>query len=52
MYVHCRINGLGKVIEVNVTKGLGYECDEEAIRVVNLLKYEKAKNRELRVTVE
>jgi hypothetical protein len=35
---------------VNVTKSLGYGCDEEAIRVVNLLKYEKAKNRGVRVT--
>jgi len=50
VYVHYRVNGLGKVIEVNVTKGLGYGCDEEAIRVVSLLKYEKAKNRGLRVT--
>jgi TonB family protein len=50
VHLHYRVNGLGKVIEVNVTKGLGYGCDEEAIRVVNLLKYEKAKNRGLRVT--
>jgi len=50
VHVHYRVDGLGKVIEVTVTKSLGYGCDEEAIRVVNLLKYDKAKNRGYRVT--
>jgi protein TonB len=50
VHIHYRVNGLGKVIEVTVTKSLGHGCDEEAIRVVKLLKYEKAKNRGLRVT--
>jgi len=50
VHIHYRVDGRGKVIEVNVTKGLGHGCDEEAIRVVNLLKYGKAKNRGLRVT--
>jgi len=50
VHIHYRVDGLGKVIEVNVTKSLGYGCDEEAIRVVKLLKYDKAKNRGLRVT--
>jgi protein TonB len=50
VHIHYRVDGLGKVIEVNVTKSLGHGCDEEAIRVVKLLKYQKAKNRGLRVT--
>ena len=50
VHIHYRVDGLGKVIEANVTKGLGYGCDEEAMRVVNLLKYNKAKNRGVRVT--
>ena len=50
VHIHYRVDGLGKVIEVNVTKSLGYGCDEEAIRVVKLLKYQKAKNRGVRVT--
>jgi TonB family protein len=50
VHIHYRVDGMGKVIEVNVTKSLGYGCDEEAVRVVNLLKYDKAKNRGVRVT--
>ena len=39
----------GTVNNPHVLKGLGYGCDEEAIRVVNLLQYEKVKNRGVRV---
>lgn len=49
VYVMYRVDGMGNVIEVQVTKGLGFGCDEEAIRVIKLLNYEKAKNRGLRV---
>jgi protein TonB len=34
----------GNVIDVKVIKGLGYGCDEEAIRVIKLLKFEVPKN--------
>jgi len=50
VHVKYRVNGLGKVIEVEVTHGIGHGCDEEAMRVVKLLKYGKAKNRGVRVT--
>ncbi|NCC73724.1 MAG: energy transducer TonB [Sphingobacteriia bacterium] len=50
VYLKYRVNGLGKVVDVRVIHGLGHGCDEEAIRVIWLLKYEKAKNRGLRVT--
>lgn len=49
VYVKYKVDGLGKVIDVAITKGLGYGCDEEAERVVRLLRFEKAKNRGLRV---
>jgi len=39
----------GTVNNPHVLKGLGYGCDEEAIRVVNLLRFEKVKNRGVRV---
>jgi TonB family protein len=39
----------GAVNNPRVLKGLGYGCDEEAIRVVNLLHFEKVKNRGIRV---
>lgn len=50
VHVKYRVDGRGEVIETEVTHGLGYGCDEEAIRVVKLLKYGKAKNRGVRVT--
>jgi TonB family protein len=39
----------GVVHNPRILKGLGHGCDEEAIRVVELLRFEKAKNRGLRV---
>ncbi len=49
VFVMYRVDGMGNVIEVQITKGLGFGCDEEAARVIKLMKYEKAKNRGLRV---
>ena len=49
VYVKYKVNALGKVISANITKGIGYGCDEEAIRLCKLLKYDKAKNRGIRV---
>jgi len=50
VHVKYRVNGLGRVIETEVTHGIGSGCNEEAMRVVKLLKYGKAKNRGVRVT--
>ena len=50
VYVKFVVDNLGKVIDAGVTKGLGYGCDEEAIRLVKLLKYNKARNRGVRVS--
>ncbi|MCX6277227.1 MAG: energy transducer TonB [Bacteroidetes bacterium] len=43
------VHDTGEVSNSHIIKGLGYGCDEEAIRVINLLKFEKVKNRGLRV---
>jgi TonB family protein len=40
----------GKVSDAVIVHGLGYGCDEEALRLVKLLQYEKKKYRGLRVT--
>jgi TonB family protein len=50
VYVRFRVDGNGRVVFAEVTHGIGHGCDEEALRVVNMLKYGKAKNRGLRVT--
>lgn len=41
----------GEVANVHIIKGLGYGCDEEAIRLIGLLRFEKVKNRGVRLTM-
>lgn len=41
------IDVFGNVKDVSIIHGIGYGCDEEAIRLVKLLKYEKKKYRGL-----
>jgi TonB family protein len=41
----------GLVKNMRVLKSLGHGCDEEAMRVVGLLRFEKVKNRGVRVKV-
>lgn len=43
------INSKGAVTETQVIHSLGYGCDEEAERVVKLLKYEVPKHRKMKV---
>ena len=45
------ISDEGLVINPKVLKGIGHGCDEEALRVVSMLRYEKVKNRGVRVKV-
>lgn len=49
--VHLRytIDYQGRVIDAKVISGLGYGCDEEAIRVVKLLQFAIEKNRKRRL---
>lgn len=53
-HVHVRytVNNIGQIEEVEISKGIGYGCDEEAIRVIRLLQYEPARNRGIRMKVE
>ncbi|HNY02243.1 MAG TPA: energy transducer TonB [Bacteroidales bacterium] len=39
----------GVVQSPHILKGIGYGCDEEALRLVGMLRYEKVKNRGVRV---
>ena len=49
--VHLRytINHRGKVIKTKVISGLGYGCDEEAERIVKLLKFEVPHTHKMKV---
>lgn len=44
------VDGLGRISNVRVLQSLGFGCDEEVIRLVKLLKFEKAFNKGRRVT--
>ncbi len=44
VYLKAEVDDNGKVLTVGVEKGLGYGCDEEAIRLVKLMKFGAVKN--------
>jgi len=44
------ITGLGNVQNIKILNKLGYGCDEEAIRLISLLKFEKVVNKGVRLT--
>ncbi len=43
-------NENGRVIRAKVEHGIGYGCDEEALRIVKSLRYPKINNKGVRVT--
>ena len=43
------ISDEGSVLNPHILKGLGFGCDEEAMRVIGMLRYEKVKNRGVRI---
>lgn len=47
--IEYNVDVFGKVTEAKIKHGIGYGCDEEAIRLVKLLKYEKKKYQGLHV---
>ena len=49
VFLHFEVNHEGKVTDAKVAKGIGYGCDEEALRLIKLLQFKKAKNRGVRV---
>jgi len=52
VYLVYTVNNLGEIVDVEVTKGIGCGCDEEAIRLIRLMKYEPARNRGVKMKVE
>jgi TonB family protein len=45
-----KVSDNGEVFDYAVVKGLGYGCDEEAIRLIKMIRYDAVKNRGVRVT--
>lgn len=52
VFVRYTVNNIGEIVDVEVTKGIGSGCDEEAVRVIRLLIYEPARNRGVKMKVE
>ncbi len=48
VYIRYTINYKGKVTDTKIVTGIGHGCDEEAIRLVKLLKFKVPKNRNLK----
>lgn len=48
--VKYRVTDRGEVHDVFVEHGIGHGCDEEAVRLVKLLKFQAVKNRGVRLT--
>ena len=48
--VKIEINYLGDVVDAHIISGLGHGCDQEAVRVVKLLKFKIAKIHQLKVS--
>jgi len=49
VHLSFEIDHNGEVFNVKVIHGLGYGCDEEAVRLIEMLSYEKARNRGVKV---
>lgn len=49
VFVEYEVDDNGIVFQAKVVKGLGYGLDEEALRLIKLLRFEKVKNRGIRL---
>lgn len=49
VHLSYEVNDRGEIIRPKVVKGIGYGCDEEALRLIKLLQYNKLHNKGLRV---
>ena len=52
VFLRYEVNEEGKVHNISVINGLGYGCDEEAERIIRLLKYSQVKNRGMKVNTK
>ena len=52
VFLRYEVNEKGKVHNIFVINGLGYGCDEEAERIIRLLKYPQIKNRGIKVNTK
>ena len=51
-FINYEVNDKGEVHSVKVASGIGYGCDEEAKRIVKLLKYPSQINKGVRINTK
>lgn len=49
VFLEADINHKGNIVDIRILQGIGHGCDEEASRVVRLLKFDVPKNRGVNV---
>jgi TonB family protein len=49
VHTEYEVDNHGKISDIRIKKGIGYGCDEEAIRILSLMVYEPVNNRGLRI---
>ncbi|MBK7171850.1 MAG: energy transducer TonB [Bacteroidales bacterium] len=49
VYLEYTVDNIGTVGDVIITHGVGFGCDEEALRLVSLLRYDPKRNRGIRM---
>ncbi len=52
VFLKYEVNDKGKVHNIKITSGISYGCDEEAIRIVKLLKYPGQINKRVRINTK
>ena len=52
VYIKYEVNERGKVHTISIINGLGYGCDEAAIRLVKSLEYAEVRNRGVKVNTK
>ena len=52
VFINYEVNDKGEVHNVKVTSGIGYGCDQEAKRIVKLLKYPSQINKGVRINTK
>ena len=49
VYLSYVVNNMGDIEDIKVINGIGHGCDEEAMRLISLLKYDRPRNRGMKV---
>lgn len=51
VYLEYTVDNIGNIDNITVARGIGYGCDEEAVRLVKLITYPSVRNRGIKMKV-